>query len=215
MATVVDICNLALSHLGDKATVASIEPPEGSPQASHCSRFYPVARDFMLEAHDWGFNTARAQLADQSVATPPPSPWQFAYALPANCLRLLSVLPPDADSDDRRQAYVRETAGGADLIYCNQSDAVARYTWRVLDPTRFSPLFVDAVSRLLASYLAGPVIKGDEGARMADAQFKAALAILERAKLSDSRQVRSDIWRDDLRGRPAWLRDRLMGVRHD
>ncbi len=215
MATVVDICNLALSHLGDKATVASIEPPEGSPQASHCSRFYPVARDFMLEAHDWGFNTARVTLADQSSATPPPSAWTYAYALPANCLRLLAVLPPDAGSDDQQQAYVRETAGGTDVIYCNQENAVARYTWRVPDPTRFSSLFVDAVARLLASYLAGPVIKGDEGARMADAQFKAALSIIERAKLSDSRQTRSNVWRDDQRGRPAWLRDRLMGVRHD
>ena len=215
MATVVDICNLALSHLGDKATVASIEPPEGSPQASHCARFYPVARDFMLEAHDWGFNTARVRLADQSVAVPPPASWGVTYALPANCLRLLAVLPPDADSDDRQQAYVRESAGGVDVIYCNQPDAVARYTWRVLDPTRFSPLFVDAEARLLASYLAGPVIKGDEGARMADAQFKAALAIMERGRLSDSRQARTDIWRDDLRARPVWLRDRLIGVRHD
>ena len=215
MATVVDICNLALSHLGDKATVASIEPPEGSPQASHCSRFYPVARDFMLEAYDWGFNTARAVLADQSVATPPASPWAYTYALPANCLRLLAVLPPDADSEDLQQAFVRETAGGADIIYCNQQNAVARYTWRVLDPTRFSPLFVDAVARLLASYLAGPIMKGDEGARMADAQFKAALSVVERAKLSDSRQARSDIWRDDTRGRPPWLKDRLIGVRHD
>lgn len=209
MATVVDICNLALSHLGDKATVASIEPPEGSPQASHCSRFYPMARDFMLEAHDWGFNTARVVLADLSVAAPPPSPWAFTYALPANALRLLAVLPADADSDDRQQPYVRETAGGSDVIYCNQANAVARYTWRVLDPTRFSPLFVDAVARLLASYLAGPVIKGDEGARMADAQFKAALSIIERARLSDSRQARTNIWRDDTRGRPPWLKDRF------
>lgn len=213
MATVVDICNLALSHLGDKATVASIEPPEGSPQASHCSRFYPVARDFMLEAHDWGFNTARAMLADQSVATAPPAPWAYTYALPANCLRLLAVLPPDADSEDLQQAYVRETASGADVIYCNQENAVARYTWRVLDPTRFSAVFADAVARLLASYLAGPVIKGDEGARMADAQFKAALSIIERAKLSDSRQTRTDIWRDATRSRPPWLRDRLIGGR--
>jgi len=215
VATVVDICNLALSHLGDKATVASIEPPEGSPQASHCARFYSIARDFMLEAHDWGFNTGRAVLADQSVATPPPPAWAYTYALPANCLRLLAVLPADADSDDLQQAYVRETAGGTDVIYTNQADAVARYTWRVLDPTRFSPLFVDAVARLLASYLAGPVIKGDEGARMADAQFKAALSIIERARLSDSRQTRTDVWRDDMRRRPAWLRDRLTGARHD
>ena len=48
MASAVDICNLALSHLGDTATVASLDPPEGSAQAEHCARFYPVARDALV-----------------------------------------------------------------------------------------------------------------------------------------------------------------------
>ena len=30
MASEIDICNLALSHLGDTATIASLDPPEGS-----------------------------------------------------------------------------------------------------------------------------------------------------------------------------------------
>ena len=49
MASEVDICNLALGHLGDNATVASLNPPEGSVQAQHCARFYPIARDALLE----------------------------------------------------------------------------------------------------------------------------------------------------------------------
>ena len=36
MASDVQICNIALAHLGDTATVASINPPEGSAQAEHC-----------------------------------------------------------------------------------------------------------------------------------------------------------------------------------
>ena len=51
MASVVDICNQALSHLGDSATVASIDPPEGSAQAEHCARFYPAALAALLEMH--------------------------------------------------------------------------------------------------------------------------------------------------------------------
>ena len=65
MASEVDICNLALSHLGDNATVASIDPPEGSAQAEHCSRFYPIARDTLLEMHNWNFSTRRAVLAQR------------------------------------------------------------------------------------------------------------------------------------------------------
>ena len=37
MATEVDICNLALAHLGDNATIASLKPPEGSAQAEHAA----------------------------------------------------------------------------------------------------------------------------------------------------------------------------------
>ena len=63
MASVVDICNLALGHLGDPATVSSIDPPEGSAQAQHCARFYPIARDSLLEMHSWNFSTYREALA--------------------------------------------------------------------------------------------------------------------------------------------------------
>ena len=55
MASVVDICNLALAHIGDDATVSSIDPPEGSAQAEHCKRFYAIARDTMLQMHNWNF----------------------------------------------------------------------------------------------------------------------------------------------------------------
>ena len=62
MASAVDICNLALSRIGDIASVQSIDPPEASAQAIHCARFYPVARDSMLERHPWGFATLRKTL---------------------------------------------------------------------------------------------------------------------------------------------------------
>ena len=45
MATEVDICNIALAHLGDDATIASLSPPEGSAQAEKAARFYPIARN--------------------------------------------------------------------------------------------------------------------------------------------------------------------------
>ena len=63
MSSEVDICNLALSRLGDDASVASINPPEGSSQAEHCAQFYPIARNSMLQGHDWNFATRRETLA--------------------------------------------------------------------------------------------------------------------------------------------------------
>lgn len=60
--TEVDLCNLALSHLGDTATVTSISPPDGSPQSIHCARFYPIARDALQEMHTWGFSTRKGAM---------------------------------------------------------------------------------------------------------------------------------------------------------
>jgi hypothetical protein len=171
MASETDICNIALAHLGDSATVASIDPPEGSAQAEHCQRFYPIARDSLLEMHPWGFATRRKALARLSSS---PSAWAYCYALPADMINALTVLSPEASDDGlidgavSGQAFVIESnSDGVDVLYTNQPLAVLRYVARVTDTTRFSPLFVKCLARALAALLAGPVIKGDAGISMA------------------------------------------------
>lgn len=183
MASVVDICNLALAHLGDDATIASIDPPEGSAQAEHCARFYPVARDALLEMHAWGFATKRVRLAALSVES---WDWAFAYAKPNNIIRTLSVLSPASSADAQTQPYEIEV----DTILTDQEDAVLRYTERATDTTKYPPLFVDALTWLLASYLAGTVIKGDAGASMAKSCLQSFAGPFSLAKASDANQRR-------------------------
>ena len=186
MASEIDICNLALAHLGDTATIASISPPEGSAQAEPCARFYPVARDTLLESHNWKFATRRATLAllDADAFN-----WTYAYAEPAGALRVVSILPGTAMSTDEGEQF--ETMGddeGNALVLTDLEDATALYTVRVTDTTKFSPLFVDALSRLLAAYLAGPVIKGDLGKAEAKAQMQHFRLALNLAITSDANQ---------------------------
>lgn len=205
MASEVEICNLALGHLGDRATVASINPPEGSAQAEHCQRFYPIARDTLLEMHDWNFAVRRVGLAQ---VTSPTSSWQYAYAKPADCLRARAVLAPDAPDDYAVQfvstgvefyppaagAYtpqpfaIETIASGAEIILTNMEDAVLRYTARVSDTTRFSHLFTMAVSWHLASLLAGPVIKGDVGRAEGKRCMEMVGYFLNQARMSDANQ---------------------------
>ena len=217
MASEVDICNLALSHLGDTATIASLDPPEGSAQAEHCARFYPIARDALLEMHSWGFATQRVQLAQLGGGWPE---WDYAYAVPPGTVNVIAVLPPDATDDYSQSGYasssltgfssgVPESAGGQyvpqpfscevdeagrQVIYTDQPNAVLRYSTIVTDTTRFSPLFVATLSHMLASYLAGPILKGDVGRAEAAQQLKFAQSYLSQAKESDSsqRRVRPD-----------------------
>lgn len=186
MSSEVEICNLALAHLGDDATVASIDPPEGSPQAEHCARFYPIARDTLLEMHPWSFATRRIQLAELDV---PSWSWDYAYAYPASCVKILSVLPYQSGSDDETQLYETEAGSdGAQIILTNTELATCRYITRVTDTAKFPPLFVDALSRLLSSYLAGPVVKGESGRKEAMSQLNAFNLSAGRAMASDANQ---------------------------
>lgn len=186
MASDVEICNLALSHLGDDATVASIDPPEGSAQAEHCARWYPIARDALLEMHPWRFTVSRAQLAELDV---PSWSWQFAYALPSSCIKVLAILPYEAGSDDDTQPYeIETTEDGTAVILTNTELANCRYVRRVTDTAKFPPLFVDALARLLSTYLAGSLIKGDAGRKAANDQFQIFNLMAGRAMVSDANQ---------------------------
>lgn len=187
MASPVDIANLALAHLGDKAGVTSFEPPDGSAQAQHCARFYPMARDAMLEAHDWSFARKTTQLA---LLADNPTGWACAYALPADCLIARQVLRAGEVPVPRGRQPVRPLPWqlDGDAIYCDEPDARLRYTAPVLDPTRFSPLAVTALSWLLASYLAGPVIGGAEGATAAAEAYQRFATTMSAAAARDANQ---------------------------
>lgn len=185
MASIVDIVNLALSHLGDEAQVISISPPDGTVQASHGGRFYPIARDQLLEMHPWTFATRRVTLAQLTDADQPE--WAFSYALPNKCLRPLAVLPPDAWSDEKSEDYkVESSADGARVLYTNVEQATLRYIQLVEDTTKFTPGFVMSLGRLLASLLAGPIIKGETGIKVSAAQLQIWTNELGNAKALDA-----------------------------
>lgn len=204
MSSEVDICNLALARLGDTATVASISPPEGSAQAEHCARFYPIARNALLEEHNWGFATKRVQLALLYEAWPE---WTYAYAQPNDVINVLAVLSTSA-TDDYSQGIINipdisisgnyepqpfscEVNGdGMQVILTDQENAVLRYTGLVTDTSNFSPLFITVLSWRLAAMLAGPLIKGDAGAAEAKRCEAMAQAYLSKAIESDASQRR-------------------------
>ncbi len=185
MASVVDIVNLALARLGDSATVSSIDPPEGSAQAEQAKRFYPIARDNLLELYPWNFATKRTSLAATSDTAP--DAWQYTYAVPSNYIRALSVYPENTISDADSQPFIIETNSAGQLIlFTNVENAELKYISLVTDTTKFSPLFVNTLSFMLASFLAGPLIKGDAGMKIADTMYNKALQMMNVAAGKDA-----------------------------
>ena len=184
MSSAVDICNLGLANLGNEAIVSSIDPPDGSAEAEHCARYYPIARRVMQE-HGWNFNTRRESLA--ALVETPVGGWAFAYSLPNLAIRVLAVYEYGETDENAVQPFVQETnSSGEEVIYTNVENATVKYAIEVTDASKFSGAFVIACGRMMSSFLAGPLIKGETGMKVALDNYKLAMAEVERAKSIDA-----------------------------
>ena len=156
MASVVDICNLALANLGHNAEVTAIVPPDGSQEAAYCNRFYPIARNSALEMSEWGFATKRVTLASLGS---PPTGWLYRYAFPSNVIRPLRIYETGTDPLTKPQGepYEIESDDDGTVVLTNVEDAEMQYISIVTDTTKYTPSFTQAVAWMLASYLAGPL----------------------------------------------------------
>jgi hypothetical protein len=201
MASVSDICNMALSHIGSAADIISISPPDtNSAEAGHCARFYPIARKEALESHKWTWSKKRVALA---TVTNPSTIWAYAYALPSDCLRPMRVLqqslvdyfdlwpqPDELMTADNlvlwseRGSADFEIEGG--VLLTHEPDAVLLYTRDVTDAAKFSGAFTTFLSYLLASYLAGPILKGNTGAQAAGKFREIAAQVRGEAAANDA-----------------------------
>ena len=53
-AGAVDICNIALSHIGENGRITSLDTDvDESAEAAICARYYPIARNTVLEHGSW------------------------------------------------------------------------------------------------------------------------------------------------------------------
>jgi hypothetical protein len=96
------ICNMALSSIGTRSTIASLS--EDSTEAETCQLWYNTLRDSLLRDLPW--NWARRQVAlavykaaagtqenPQGALPQPPLPWLYSYAYPSDCLDARYILP--------------------------------------------------------------------------------------------------------------------------
>lgn len=203
----VDICNLALSRLGDAANIASIDPPEKTWQAEQCARFWPIALSSLLEMYPWSFATKCERLAKLSADA---GVWAYAYAKPSDCIRILSIMAEDGiasagggrsvlsgrigvDPAVQGEYYETRRVGETVAILTNVENAAARYITDKVDNGKFSPMFADTLSWLLASHLAGCIIKGDTGVKMAANCQQMFRLSFSQAAASDASQQRIDM----------------------
>ena len=157
MASKVDIWNMALGFLKERTRIQSED--DTSSKAGDCRLYYPLARDAVLEAHDWSFARSFKALA-LHADDPPTDGWEYMYSYPSDCLAVRYI------DDTGRQlirppiAYRMINYQGQKMILTNQQDAVVCYTYKLEDPNLFTNLFTTAVAWYLATLLAPGITNG-------------------------------------------------------
>jgi len=142
-----DVVNVALIRIG-ASRITSLT--DGSPSANAANDIYALTRDKLLRAHPWNFASKRVKLAQSS--TDPTFEYDFAYPLPADWIRNVSVHDNDAghgtidfrtELNDTQRAIVTSV----DAVYL-------RYVAQITDANLMAPDFRDALEFALARDLA-------------------------------------------------------------
>lgn len=208
-----DIVNTALSYVGERDRVTSIDPPDGSEEARHAARAYVEAFEELIELHTWSFALRKIQLTainTEAEDTDDPA-WPYRYEIPEGMHEALAVLPDEASEDYviggvavPEQFHIKfSTEDEVQRIYSKIPDAWLRYTVYISDPNQCSRLFNTAFTWLLASKLAGTVARGDQGETMKNRCLAMFSKYLAEAKVKDHRQRQVDA-----QTVPVWMQGR-------
>lgn len=203
MTSAIDICNSALARIGKSANISSLDPPESDPHAEACSIFFPLAKAEILEAFPWSFAVKRDTVA---LLAEKPLGYAYAYRLPSDCVRVLSLLKScnGAESSDYPYSTVIseaeygfpfhgrgderwdvETIDGLPALVTQVDVDAVRYISSRTDAGAFSPSAAEALSWLTAAKIAGPILRGDGGASVAKSCLQSYAIAMQQAVTFD------------------------------
>ena len=188
MASKLEICNLALLHLGHTKTIASID--ERSEEANVLRRFFQITLDTALRDFQWGFATKYFAL--NLVEENPNDEWLYSYRYPVDCSQARRIVSGNRNESpqDRIVFKIGKDDAGL-LIYTDQQEAILEYTIKLSDnEIEILPSdFVTAFSYKLAYFCAPSLTKGDPfklGASCLDKYFY-EISVAKTAALNETK----------------------------
>jgi len=128
MSSSVTICSNALMMLGD-APISDFD--EDNDRARRAKALWPIVSDYVLRRHPWNCAIKRVTLSPE--ATAPAFDYAYAFTMPGDCLRVLSV-----GMEGERPRYKVE--GRKILMDFNVCQL--RYVWRNEDLAQWDALLV-------------------------------------------------------------------------
>jgi hypothetical protein len=158
-----DICNLALSFIGNTRPITSFA--DNTTESILCDRFYNIARESILAEFPWSFAKKSYVALKQAViidaVTSEETPethakYGYVYLFPDDALRIISVkygAESQGMTNEFEIVYVLD-GEPAKRIVCDIKDAKAEYIVDVEDANAFSSTFIEAIAWKLASMIA-------------------------------------------------------------
>ena len=144
------IINQALRAIGgDRITSRT----DGSVNANIADDIYDEVRDRLLRSHPWNFATKRQQLSRS--ATAPAFEFDYAYPLPSDWIRTISV--HDNDSGYGTLLYREELVASQRCIVASSDSIYLRYVYQITDANLMAADFRAALASALARDMAIPV----------------------------------------------------------
>ena len=175
MSSETDVANVALRLIGQTPIT---NRTDGTANGNIIDDIFDDIRDDCLRYNPWNFATKRVELAKSSTA--PAFEFDFAYPLPADWIRTVSV-----HSNDNGYGVIlhrMEKTGTQRTIVCSSQQLFLRYIYRETDPTLWSSDFRRVVSLAIARDLAVPIASSNVLQDQLNKQFERAMA---RARSSD------------------------------
>ena len=200
MSSETDVVNVALRLIGAK-TIVSLT--DGSDNASVVEDIYTETRDDLLSSHPWNFAIKRVQLA--RISTAPAFEFDYAYALPSDWLRTVSV--HDNDAGHGTVLYRSEQVTGQKALVSSSDSVYLRYVSMVTDTNLMPPDFRRALALSLARDLSIPLASSNT---MYEQFTRESARALTRARSSDGMGSFPE-----LRPRGSWASSRAGFKRDD
>jgi hypothetical protein len=196
MPTPTDIVNRGLRRVG-AARIANMDTDSGK-EASVARDVYDEVRQKLLQKNYWTFATKRASLTRS--ATAPAFGWDYAYIVPADFIRVVSVHP--VDDDDTTIPYKLEQQDSDDrVILCNAETCYLKYIYDLEDCNIMSPAFRDALAWGLAVEFSAALSRSSNALQLAAKGY--ALSLSEARTMNGA-----DNWPERL-NEGSWIAERF------
>ena len=168
------ISNIALTRCGAKE-ITSFED-DISREAKICRRLFHAARRTALAQHHWNGAVRTVQLSENTAITP--VFFDYAFTLPTDMLRLISVHPMDDLNSKTEYSLQNANSTAADNILVTDSNQIyIKYIFDNDDLTTLSDGFREVLTFVLARDICMSLGKSAQKYDLTDKQYRRALSI--------------------------------------